>query len=177
VPIAGATASSYDPGRGRVHEYWVQVTNASGTANSATAAITLSLAPPGLLVADTFAGSVGTPLTAHLPDVNLTGNPWTLNGGNPTPKLTAGGVGVTSGSGHLQVTINSGVADMVMGVDYRVGSGPGMGALVARLTDASNFFLLETYLNTLSLYKQQGGTWALLVSQPLPAGMEKSAPR
>ena len=125
---------------------------------------------PGLLVQDTFTGTPGTLLTAHAPDVNVTGNAWTLNGGAPTPTLVAGGgVGVTSGPGHLQVTINSGVADIAMGIDYRVGAGPGMGALVFRLTDANNFLLLETYANALYLFKRQAGDWVPLASQPLPA--------
>ena len=169
-PISGATASSYTtPSLTASTNYWVRVTNATGPTNSATAAITVSAVPPGVLVQDTFAGSAGTTLTAHLPDVNLTGNAWSIFGGPPTPTLTAGGVGVTAGAGHLQAAINSGAADVVMGVDYRVGSGPGMGALAVRLTDANNFFVFETYLNTLYLYKRQAGTWIALGSQPLPS--------
>jgi hypothetical protein len=107
-------------------------------------------------------------LTAHAPDVNLTGSPWILNGGAPPPTLRAGGVGVGTGAGHLQITINTGVADVVMGVDYRVGSGAGMGALAFRLSDANNFLLLETYLNGLYLYRREAGNWVYVASQQLP---------
>jgi hypothetical protein len=170
APIAGATADSFTtPALTASTSYWVRVTNTIGSTNSATAAITVGAATPGLLVQDTFTGSVGTLLTAHLADVNLTSNPWAVTGGPPTPTLTTSAVGVTAGSGHMQSTINSGVADIVMGVDYRVGSGAGMGALAVRLTDVNNYFVFETYLNTLNLYKRQGGTWIFLASQPLPA--------
>jgi hypothetical protein len=170
TPIAGATASSYTtPTLTSTTSYWVRVANGSGTADSAAATITVTATAPGLLVQDTFGGTSGTLLTAHLPDVNLTGNPWVLNGGSPPPTLVTGGVGVTAGPGHLQMTINGGVADIAMGIDYRVGGGPGMGALVFRLTDANNFLLLETYLNGLHLYRRQAGAWVFLASQPLPA--------
>jgi glucose/arabinose dehydrogenase len=169
VPIAGATGSSYTtPALVSTRSYWVRVTNGAGADDSSTA--TLTVPPPvGLLVQDTFAGTLGTALPAHLPDVNLTGNLWTLNGGTPIPTLMTNGVGVTAGSGHLQATIDSGVADIVMGIDYRVGMGPGMGALVFRLTDADNFLLLETYLNALHLYRRQAGMWVFMASEPLPA--------
>jgi hypothetical protein len=65
----------------------------------------------------------------------------------------------------------TGVADIAMGTDYRVGSGPGMGVLTVRFTDVNNYFVLETYLNTLTFYKLQGGTWVFLASQPLPTAL------
>ena len=171
TPIAGATANSYTtPALTATGNYWVRVANGAGSVDSQTATVTVTLAP-GLLVYDTFTGTAGSLLTAHLPDVNLTGSGWTLNAGSPMPTLSAGGVGVTAGPGHLQVTINGAVADVVMGTDYRVGTGPGMGALVFRFTDPDNFLLLETYLNTLYLYKRQAGVWMLLASQPLPTAL------
>ena len=124
----------------------------------------------GCWVQDTFAGTVGSgALTAHQPDVNLTGNPWSLNGGTPTPTLTGNGVGVASGPGDLQATINTGVADVILGVDHHVGSGMGMGAVVARLTDANNFFVLETYLNAPTSTSARAASLFPLASQPLPA--------
>ena len=176
-PVASnlASASYAPPPTIASTTYFWQVTarNATGTTPGPIWSYTTSsgTTPPGLLVQDTFAGTVGTLLTAHAPDVNLTGNAWTLNGGAPTPTLVAGGgVGVTAGPGHLQVTINSGVANIAMGADYRVGAGPGMGGLVFRLTDPDNFLSLETYANALHLYKRQSATWIELASQPLPAG-------
>src|SRR6185295_1758710 len=45
-PINGATGSSYTtPALTTTTSYWVRVTNASGTANSATATITIATAP------------------------------------------------------------------------------------------------------------------------------------
>jgi glucose/arabinose dehydrogenase len=175
TPIAGATATTFSTRMlVSTHSYWVRVTNAFGTVDSNTATITVT-PPLGLLVQDSFGGPVGTPLTTHAPDVNVTGSGWTLNGGAPMPMLTPGGVGVTSGTGHLQVTLDAGVTDIVMGVDYRVGSGPGMGALVFRLTDADRFLLLETYLNGLHVYRRQSGMWILLASAPLPAPLVAGA--
>jgi hypothetical protein len=173
VPLAGATASSYTtPALAASANYWVRVSNSAGSTNSATAAVTVNATATGMLVQDTFTGTAGTLLTSHQADVNLTGNSWSVNGGSPTPRLTAAGVGLTAtGTGHLPTTINAGVADVTMGVDYRVGSGPRMGALVVRLTDANNFIVLETYLNTLYFYKAEGGAWTVLASQPLPAAL------
>ena len=171
-PIAGATASTHTtPTLMGTRSYWVRVSNPFGASvNSNTATLTAN-PPSGLLVQDAFSGAAGSLLTAHAPNINLTGTPWTLNGGAPTPTLVTGGVGVTPGPGHLQVTVNSGVADIAMAVDYRAGGGPGMGALAFRLTDANNFLLLETYQNVLYFYKQQGGFWVPLASQPLPAAI------
>jgi hypothetical protein len=57
-----------------------------------------------------------------------------------------------------------------MGVDYHVGTGPGMGGLAFRMTDPNNFLLLLTYVNTLQFYQHlASGAWVLLGSQPLPA--------
>ena len=56
-----------------------------------------------------------------------------------------------------------------MATDYVVGTGPGLGALAFRLTDADNFLLLETNGSNLQFYRQQGGVWTLVASQPLPA--------
>ena len=48
TPIAGATASSYTtPALTSTTSYWVRVSNASGTADSATATITIGT-PPGI---------------------------------------------------------------------------------------------------------------------------------
>ena len=55
-----------------------------------------------------------------------------------------------------------------MGIDYRVGSGPGLGALVFRLTDANNFLLLETFANTLYLFECRTAGCGMVASQPLP---------
>jgi len=137
--------------------------------NSATFTWTVTAA--AVLVQDTFAGTAGTLLSAHLADVNLTGSPWAQSGGTPAPTLMSTGAGVTAGSGPLQATIASGVSDVVVGADYRVGSGPGLGGLTIRLVDANNFLVLETFQNTVRLLRRQAGAWTTLASQALRAGL------
>ena len=130
---------------------------------------TTSVTAAGVLVQDSFVGTAGTLLSAHTPDVNVTGNGWALSNGTPAPTLMAGGVGVSAGSGHLQTTIDSGVADVVMGVDYHVGTGPGMGALAFRMVDANNFQLLVTNGTVIQFYRRQAGAWVLASGVLLPA--------
>src|SRR5206468_2051776 len=97
------------------------------------------------------------------------GVPWTITGATPAPALTNGVVGVTAGSGHLQAALDSGLADIIMSADYRVGSGPQLGALVFRLTDANNHLLLMAYGNALQVYRKQNGAYTLVASQPIAA--------
>jgi uncharacterized protein DUF4038/collagenase-like protein with putative collagen-binding domain len=123
--------------------------------------------PADLIIADTFAGANGTLLTAHTPDVDKPGVAWTITGAMPAPTLVGGAVGIAAGSGHLQATLNGGVADIVMGVDYRVGNRPQLGALVFRLTDANNHLLLSEYGDTVNFFRRQNGVYMLLASQPI----------
>ena len=138
---------------------------------SCTSVVSVSYTPPppNLLVSDTFTGTAGTALPSHTPDVNLTAQAWTVTGAPPTPALVSGRAGVAVGAGHVQATINSGVADIQMAIDYVVGTGPGMGGLAFRETDTNNLLVLLTYLNTVQLYRRQGGMWTLLASQPIAA--------
>ena len=124
---------------------------------SMTVAVTVTAVASNLLVSDTFTGANATLLTSHAPDVNQTGHAWTVTGATPTPTLVGGRATVGAGSGHLQATIDSGVSDIQMATDYVVGTGPGLGALAFRLTDANNFLLLETNGSNLQFYRRQGG--------------------
>jgi hypothetical protein len=144
----------------------VTATAANGVVGTLTVAV--SAAPSDWLVNDLFAGSDGTPLSAHAPVLNVAGHPWVLLGGSPMPTLQGGDAAVTAGSGHLQMTIDTGVADVRVGADYRVGTGPHMGALVVRATDANNHLVLLTYLGELQLYRRQAGQYTLLATHPLP---------
>jgi membrane-bound inhibitor of C-type lysozyme len=135
---------------------------------SATVPVTITSVSDNVLVSDAFSGADGTLLTNHAADVNVTGQPWTLIG-TPAPMLQNARASVGSGMGHLQLVIDSGVADIEMAADYHVGAGPGLGALAFRGVDADNFLLLETYQNNLQFYRRQGGVWTLLASQPIPA--------
>src|SRR5439155_11296629 len=65
--------------------------------------------------------------------------------------------------------LDSGLADIIMSADYRVGSGPQLGALVFRLTDANNHLLLMAYGNALQVYRKQNGAYTLVASQPIAA--------
>jgi hypothetical protein len=98
---------------------------------------------PPVIVSDTFTGADGTLATTHTPDVAPSGATWAVSGGSQMPTLNGGSIGVGTGAGHVQLTIDSGVADMTTRVNYRVGVGPGVG-LAFRLTDANNYLLLET---------------------------------
>src|SRR5947208_15943417 len=71
----------------------------------------------------------------------------------------------------MQVTIDAGASDAAVGDDYVVGIGGGMGAVIGRLTDTNNHFILVTLNNTLQLYRRQSGAYALLASQPLPSAL------
>jgi len=76
------------------------------------------------LVSDTFTGNSDTLLIGHGPDVNRSGQPWTYSGATPFPTLQNGNAAVSAGAGHLQATINTGIADVRLATDYHVGSGP-----------------------------------------------------
>jgi hypothetical protein len=168
----GLGSPSYGPtGLAASTLYFWQVTarNAAGSTTGPVWSFTTAVTPIDVLVQDTFAGEPGMPLPAHVPDVNLTGAPWAVTGASPTPTLGSDGAAIDPGTGHLQVTINTGAADIAMGVDYHVGSGWGMGALAFRLTDGNNHLVLLTYLNQLQLYRRQAGNYTLLASQPLAA--------
>jgi hypothetical protein len=168
TPVADATsASSTTPALSSTTSFWVRVCNPYGCVDSTAAAI--YVVSDDLLIHDTFTGVPGTLLPVHAPDLNLTGGSWTVTAGSPMPMLSSGMVAIGSGSGHLQSTIDSGVADMAMRVDYHVGAGPGMGALAFRFTDVNNHLVLVTYLNQLQLYRRQAGSYMLLGSQPLAA--------
>jgi hypothetical protein len=67
--------------------------------------------------------------------------------------------------------MDSGAANVKIGVDYLVGSGAGMGAIVFRMIDANNHLLLTTYANELQVYRRQAGTYVLLDARALPAGL------
>jgi hypothetical protein len=131
----------------------------SGSATSATAS--------NVLVGDTFTGVDGALLSAHAPDVNGTAAGWVITGAAPAPRLVGGTAGVGSGGGHMQATLDAGVSDFRMAVDYRVGSGPQMGALAFRLQDADNHLLLLVYGNQLQFYYKQNGTYTLIASRPV----------
>src|SRR5258706_12562791 len=101
------------------------------------------------VVQDGFTGGDGRPLTANKPDVHPLGAGWVLQGGAPPPTLQGGLAGVPgSGPGHLQLTVDTGAMDAAVAVDYVVGSGPGLGGLVARGRGTADHFRPLTITNT-----------------------------
>jgi hypothetical protein len=154
---------------------WNQPADASAvtTVNDAPPASSNPVVAPtpapstALWIQDSFAGVTGTLLGSHTPDLNVSGGAWTLSGAGTMPTLQQGFVAAGSGSGHEQVTLASPGADVNIGVDYHVGTGPGMGGIVFRFTDANNHLLLETYNQALQFYRRQGGVYTLLASTPI----------
>ena len=117
-------AANYAPTLAPNTTYCWRVTanNSSGSMTGPLWTFTTGAAPDDLIAWDTFTGA-GT-LTSHPPDLNLGGGLWwMLTGGAPTPTLSGGLVGVTAGTGHVQATLQTGRADVSIGVDYRVGTG------------------------------------------------------
>jgi hypothetical protein len=144
--------------------------NSRGTTTGPVWSFTTGTAPAipaDVLVQDTFTGANGTLLTTHAPDFTRSPATWTVTGATPVPTLTGGVVGVVPGSGHLQATIETGIPDIIMAADYKVGMGTQLlGALVFRFTDAYNHLLLVAYGDTLQFFKKQGGDY-----MPLASGM------
>jgi Zn-dependent metalloprotease len=161
----GLASASYSPVMAGATTYYWRVTarNASGPTTGPVWTFTTGAAPADLLVTDSFTGAGA--LTSHTPDVNASGAPWTVTGGPPSPTLTGGVVGIAAGGGHVQATLQTNVADIRMGVDYRVGaSSQRLAGLAFRLTDANNHLLLLFFDNALHFYRRQNGTYSLLAS-------------
>ena len=147
-------------------DFWrVTANNGAGATPGPVWTFTTGAVPADLLVTDTFTGAGS--LTSHTPDLNVSGAPWIVSGGPPTPTLTGGLVGVTTGTGHLQATLQTAAADIRMSVDYRVGAGAQqLAGLAFRFTDVNNHLLLLFYDNALHFYRRQNGAFVLLVSSP-----------
>jgi bacillolysin len=163
----GLSTASYAPAlAGSTTYYWqVLARNPSGSTAGPVWSFTTAAPPNDLLVMDTFAGTAGTSLASHVPDVNVSGAPWVVTGGPPTPTLASGAVGVIAGTGHVQATLQTGAPDIRMSVDYRVGaSAQRLAGLTLRLTDVNNHLLLLFYDNALHFYRRQNGAYALLAS-------------
>ena len=160
----GLTSATYSPAMGSNTTYFWRVTARNGGGSTVGPLWTFTTASLGdLLVLDAFTGSGA--LTSHVPDLNLNGGPWSVTGGPPTPTLAGGVVGITTGTTHVQATLQTNVADIRMGVDYRVGaSSQRLAGLAFRLMDVDNHLLLLFYENALHFYRRQSGAYVWLAS-------------
>ena len=136
-------------------------------------------AAPGTVihVADTFTGANGTAITAHSPDVYPAGVTWTATG-SPTPTLSGGRIVAGAGSDVVLATVDAGVADVSLGVDWLVGTGPrAWGGLVLRVSDMNNQLRLRYSQGVLALIRRQNGTVTVIGSQAVPVLHPGSAHR
>ena len=132
--------------------------------------LTQAGAPHGTVirVADSFSGPNGTPITAHNPDIHPAAATWSVAGG-ATPALLDGRVVAGTGSDVALATVDAGVADISLGVDWLVGSGTRpWGGLVLRMSDVNNYLLLRYSQSSLDLIRRQGGTPTVIRSQAIP---------
>src|SRR5204862_4895110 len=118
---------------------------------------------------ETLAGASGTLPTIDVPEVDEPGTPSSVARSPDAPTTPNAPVALPDALPILQATLNSGLADIIMGVDYRVGSGPQLGGLAFRLTDTNKHLVLLADGSALQLYRKQNGTYTLLASQPIPA--------
>jgi uncharacterized repeat protein (TIGR01451 family) len=144
------------------------ITATETTSNrSATATVTVALGDT--LLWDTFTGTNGTTLSAHAPDLNLTGSTW---GGSGTPAaVLQSGLARVTGSGatssRVYAIADAATADVRVAADWSVRSATAWGGLVLRWADASNFlFAGYSAANELAIYRFQSGTPARLVGVP-----------
>jgi hypothetical protein len=166
------TASFAPPITGGTTYYWqVTARNSDGSETGPVWSFTTEAPSTDLLVADSFTGNGA--LSTHAPDFSTTLSPWTVTGGPPIPTLADGVVGIAAGSGHVQATLQTGVADIRMGVDYRVDVNPyRVASLVFRLTDVNNHLLLMLHRSALYFLRREGGDYTLLASSEPLAPMD-----
>lgn len=128
------------------------------------------------LIDDNFTGTNGTNITSHTPNTNVPGNSWVKTGGTPAATLD-GSNSVTiasgAGSGQTQVTIDSGVSDAVVGVDWHCNSAnPSIGGVIFRYTDSNNYMLFyhQPVLGAVvGLNGIIGGTGVVFATASIPA--------
>jgi len=145
---------------------------ATETASTRAATAIVTIATSDTLSWDTFTGTNGTALTAHMPDSSQVGGGWTTSG-SAAPTLQSGLARVTTAgtaSSRIYATQDATLSDVQLSTDWSVRSATAWGGLVLRWTDANNFlFVGYTGSGELAIYEMQGGTWTRRVGAPITA--------
>jgi len=111
------------------------------------------------IIYDSFSGPNGTTLTAHPPDTNLLGRPWTVPTG-VTPTLQNGRLASMAASLAL---IDGGTPNAIVGISWQPGEAAELeAALVFRAVDAQNFFVWRMFQDRMQLYRVVDGQWTQL---------------
>jgi hypothetical protein len=164
VPASGNTATAIAVGAGGATITATPTNGASGAAN-------VTVNTGAVAVHDSFSGVNATPLAAHAPEVNVPGDPWSVTGSGVA---LSGQRAAANGAdwNPITATIDSGMADGTVGIDWLPGPGYQAAALVVRATDANNYLTALYWSRTLSLFRVTGGGAALLAAAPVsdPAG-------
>lgn len=149
--ISGQTASTYTPTVVGDYRCVVTATNSQGASSANTATVTIT---SGVQITENFAGTVGNTIDSRPTNSGAT---WTRSGsGAQTIVIATGNVGTSSGSPSGRVVYLPDVTPntkdqtltctMVVDNTNKVSIG-----LVARATDANNFYIAY----------RQSGTWAI----------------
>jgi len=133
--------------------------------------ITFAVPAANAVVWDTFTGTNGTGLGSHAPEVRPSGAIWSLRStGTSTATLQNGRLAIAPGGAtHQTWAINSGLSDVVVGIDF-TGTVP-IGGVVARV-NAQGFVSAWVDNNSLYIVRMQNGTPTFLASsyQAISAG-------
>ena len=98
----------------------------------------VTVALPSPFVSDTFSGANGTLLANHAPDLSATGARWTTS--SSAVMLNAQRA-VTNVRTFATATIDTGIADGTVSVDWTSSAWGGSGGLMFRGSDANNYWL------------------------------------
>jgi hypothetical protein len=117
----------------------------------------------GVIIHDHFNG---TTLANHQPDTNLPNAVWTVTGSGASLWNNQAWAAGADWAGIL-ATIDSGVSDGAVAVDWNPSGDMPYGALVARATDAANYLIAYYWSGTLYLNRVASNGNLLLASTPI----------
>jgi hypothetical protein len=116
-----------------------------------------------VVVRDRFDGAT---LAGHLPDTNLPNSTWSATGSGATLWGQRAWAGGSDWAGIL-ATIDSGVADGTVAVDWTPGAETPYGAVIARASDPANYLIAYYWSGALSLSRVTSNGQTLLASTPI----------